>query len=93
MVILLSRDAFIQLDPISAMHLGLTNDPLVEHRAELLSRYILKKVPNHLLDERERKERRVSQELLDEESLRKALVWNPRKFSRPKAKRLLNWKS
>lgn len=42
---------FISLDPISAMHLGLSNDPLVMRRAELMAQYILRQVPNHLLDE------------------------------------------
>lgn len=41
------------------MYLGLSNDPVVEHRAELLSRDILKQVPNQLLDHR------VSQEVED----------------------------
>jgi hypothetical protein len=48
-VLALSRNMFIALDPISAMHLGLSNDPKVLHRAELLSHYILKQVPNTLL--------------------------------------------
>lgn len=47
----LTRDMFISLDPISAMHLGLSNDPLVMRRAELMAQYILRQVPNHLLNE------------------------------------------
>lgn len=53
---------FISLDPISAMHLGLSNDPLVMRRAELMAQYILRQVPNHLLDD-QREENRASLDL------------------------------
>ncbi|RYH19504.1 hypothetical protein EON65_26020 [archaeon] len=42
---------FLSLDPISAMHLGLTNDPNDVYRAELMSRYILNRVPNNILED------------------------------------------
>lgn len=58
----LTRDMFISLDPISAMHLGLSNCPLVMRRAELMAQYILRQVPNHLLDEA-RDENRASLDL------------------------------
>lgn len=41
---------FLALDPISAMHMGLSNDPQEQYRAELMSHYILRKVPNTLID-------------------------------------------
>jgi hypothetical protein len=53
---------FIALDPITALHLGLSNDPKVMFRAELLANYILKKVPNHILNE-DQKERRHSSDM------------------------------
>jgi hypothetical protein len=40
---------FISLDPISSMHLGLTNNPDEHNRAELLSHFILRKIPNTLI--------------------------------------------
>eukprot|EP01031_Cornospumella_fuschlensis_P030559 gene30559-36932_t len=52
-VVKLSQEMFLALDPISAMHLGLTNDPNDIYRAELMSRYILGKVPNNILEESE----------------------------------------
>lgn len=45
-----SQQSFLALDPISSMHLGLTNSPEDIYRAELISRYIIKKVPNKLLE-------------------------------------------
>mmetsp|Transcript_13653 Transcript_13653/g.22756 ORF Transcript_13653/g.22756 Transcript_13653/m.22756 type:complete len:282 (-) Transcript_13653:71-916(-) len=33
------------------MHLGLSNDPAVQHRAELISHYILQKIPNSIVDQ------------------------------------------
>ena len=62
LVLALTRDMFISLDPISAMHLGLSNCPLVMRRAELMAQYILRQVPNHLLDE-VREENRASLDL------------------------------
>lgn len=53
----LTRDMYINLDPISALHLGLTNDIKVVHRAELISQYLLKHIPNHLLDDKTREMR------------------------------------
>lgn len=61
LVLALTRDMFISLDPISSMHLGLSNDPSVAHRAELMAQYILRSIPNHLLDE-QCVERRASKE-------------------------------
>lgn len=46
----LSRQIFLALDPISAMHMGLSNDPEEQYRAELLSHFILRKIPNTLLE-------------------------------------------
>lgn len=53
---------FICLDPISAIHLGLTNDKKVYHRAELMSQFILKQIPNNLLSAKKVAERRASVE-------------------------------
>jgi hypothetical protein len=47
----LSRQIFLALDPISAMHMGLTNDPDEQYRAELLSHFILRKIPNSIVDD------------------------------------------
>lgn len=49
-VVIIARSAFIALDPISAIHLGLTNDTDVIHRAQLLSEYISHKVSIRSLD-------------------------------------------
>jgi hypothetical protein len=48
-IIFLSRECFLSLDPISAMHLGLTNKYEHIERAEKLSRYLLYKIPNNIL--------------------------------------------
>jgi hypothetical protein len=45
----MGREVFLALDPISSMHLGLTNDPEDHNRAELLSHFILRKIPNTLI--------------------------------------------
>jgi arylsulfatase A-like enzyme len=47
----LSRQIFLALDPISAMHMGLTNNPDEQYRAELLSHFILRKIPNSIVDD------------------------------------------
>ena len=47
-IIFLSRECFLSLDPISAMHLGLTNDPENISRAEKLSKFLLQKIPNNI---------------------------------------------
>jgi hypothetical protein len=49
----LSRQIFLALDPISSMHMGLTNDPDDQYRAELLSHFILRKIPNSIVDDPE----------------------------------------
>jgi hypothetical protein len=48
-----SRQIFLSLDPISSMHMGLTNDPDDQYRAELLSHFILRKIPNSIVDDPE----------------------------------------
>jgi hypothetical protein len=48
-IIFLSRECFLSLDPISAMHLGLSNKYEHIERAEKLSRYLLYKIPNNIL--------------------------------------------
>jgi hypothetical protein len=45
----LGREVFLSLDPISAMHMGLSNDPQEHHRAETLTHYLLRKIPNSLM--------------------------------------------
>jgi len=47
----LAKAIFIALDPISSMHMGLTNDPEVQFRAELLSHFMLRKIPNTIVDD------------------------------------------
>jgi hypothetical protein len=47
----ISRQIFLALDPISAMHMGLSNDPEEQYRAELMSHFILRKIPNTLLQD------------------------------------------
>eukprot|EP01032_Pedospumella_encystans_P015700 gene15700-17943_t len=47
----LSRQIFLALDPISSMHMGLSNDPEEHYRAELMSHFILRKIPNTITDE------------------------------------------
>jgi hypothetical protein len=41
---------FLALDPISAMHMGLSNDPHEHHRAETLTHFLLRKIPNSLMN-------------------------------------------
>eukprot|EP01032_Pedospumella_encystans_P012693 gene12693-14666_t len=48
-----AKEIFIALDPISSMHMGLTNDPDVQFRAELLSHFMLRKIPNSIVNEDE----------------------------------------
>jgi hypothetical protein len=48
-VIFLSRECFLALDPISAKHLGLSNSQNSLDRAEKLSKYLLYKIPNNIL--------------------------------------------
>jgi hypothetical protein len=66
-VVYLARKVFLSLDPISAMHLGLSNDKDQQYRAELLSHFILRKVPNTLIQDESGKEfferKRESQKL------------------------------
>ncbi len=50
-MVYLARKVFLSLDPISAMHLGLSNDKDQQYRAELLSHFILRKVPNTLIQD------------------------------------------
>jgi hypothetical protein len=45
----LGREVFLALDPISAMHMGLSNDPQDHSRAESLSHYLLRKISNTLM--------------------------------------------
>jgi hypothetical protein len=40
---------FLSFDPITAMHLGLSSDPNDIYRAEMMSHYILNKIPNTIL--------------------------------------------
>lgn len=47
----LSRQIFLALDPISSMHMGLSNDPEEHYRAELMSHFILRKIPNNITEE------------------------------------------
>lgn len=47
--VFLAQQMFISIDPISSMHLGIIGNPEDAQRAEYMSRYILKKVPNNLL--------------------------------------------
>jgi len=49
----LSRQIFLALDPISSMHMGLSNDPEEHYRAELMSHFILRKIPNNIIDDGE----------------------------------------
>jgi hypothetical protein len=66
-MVYLARKVFLSLDPISAMHLGLSNDKDQQYRAELLSHFILRKVPNTLIQDESGKEfferKRESQKL------------------------------
>lgn len=62
-VVWLTRVTFCTIDPISAMHMNLTNDSKVIRRAELISQYIMSSIPNHILDESEFHERRKSVEV------------------------------
>jgi hypothetical protein len=52
----LARKVFLSLDPISSMHLGLSNNKDQQYRAELLSHFILRKVPNTLIQDEDGKE-------------------------------------
>lgn len=49
MTIFFSRECFLSLDPISAMHLGLTNNTSDQLQAEKLSTYLLHHIPNTIL--------------------------------------------
>ncbi len=49
MTIFFSRECFLSLDPISAMHLGLTNNASDQLQAEKLSTYLLHHIPNTIL--------------------------------------------
>jgi hypothetical protein len=40
---------FLSLDPISSMHMGLSNNPDEHNRAELLCNFLLRKIPNTLI--------------------------------------------
>lgn len=51
LVTYLSRQIFLALDPISSMHMGLSNDPEEQYRAELMSHFILRKIPNNITEE------------------------------------------
>jgi hypothetical protein len=66
-VVYLARKVFLSLDPISSMHLGLSNNKDQQYRAELLSHFILRKVPNTLIQDEDGKEfferKRESQKL------------------------------
>jgi hypothetical protein len=45
----LSKEMFLSFDPITSMHLGLSSDPNDIYRAEMMSHYILNKIPNTIL--------------------------------------------